>query len=174
MTSVSLRQVSLLALCGLLTGCGLVQTVSDGAVSMTRSIFYKKIKVLHLDFEPRSAVNADEAQTPLATMIHVYQLKDRQKVDAADYQTLLRDADTLLKEDIVASKSLLVMPKGSVLLNMPMDDEAQYVAVIGLYNRPDMKNNTWRLVLSRDDLDPDKPRTIELGNGFLTLVPVKE
>jgi type VI secretion system protein VasD len=29
-------------------------------------------------------------------------------------------------------------------------------------------------VLSRDDLDPDKPRNIELGNGFLTLVPVKE
>jgi type VI secretion system protein VasD len=29
-------------------------------------------------------------------------------------------------------------------------------------------------VLTRDDLDPDTPRTIELGNGFLTLVPVKE
>ncbi len=27
-----------------------------------------------------------------------------------------------------------------------------------------MKDNTWRLVLSRDDLDPDKPRTIELGD----------
>ena len=66
------------------------------------------------------------------------------------------------------------MPNGSVMLNMPMDEEAQYVAVIGLFNRPDMKNNTWRLVLSRDDLDPDKPRTIELGNGFLTLIPVKE
>jgi len=174
MTSVSLRLIALLALSGLLAGCGLTQTVSDGAVSMTKSIFYKKIKVLHLDFEPRSAVNADEAQTPLATMVRVYQLKDRQKVDAADYQKLLRDADTVLKEDMVASKSLLVMPKGSVMLNMPMDEEAQYVAVIGLFNRPDMKNNAWRLVLSRDDLDPDKPRTIELGNGFLTLVPVKE
>ncbi|UDJ83970.1 type VI secretion system lipoprotein TssJ [Kosakonia oryzae] len=174
MTSVSLRQIVLFALCGLLSGCGLSQSVSDGAVSMTKSIFYKKIKVLRLDFEPRSAVNADEAQTPLATMVRVYQLKDRQKVDAADYLELLREGDTVLKEDIVASKSLLVMPKGSVMLNMPMDEEAQYVAVIGLFNRPDMKNNTWRLVLSRDDLDPDKPRIIELGNGFLMLLPVKE
>lgn len=174
MASVFLRQVVLLALCCLLSGCGLMQAVSDGAVGMTKSIFYKKIKVLHLDFEPRSGVNADEAQTPLATMVRVYQLKDRQKVDAADYQMLLREADTVLKEDIVASKSLLVMPKGSVMLNMPMDEEAQYVAVIGLFNRPDLKNNTWQLVLSRDDLEPDKPRTIELGSGFLTLVPVKE
>ncbi len=174
MTSVSLRQVVLLALCGLLAGCGLTQTVTDGTVNVTKSIFYKKIKVLHLDFEPRAAANADEAQTPLATMIQVWQLKDREKVDAADYQTLLRDADNVLKEDVVASKSLLVMPKGSVILNMPMNEEAKYVAVVGLFNRPELKNNTWRLVLTRDDLDPDKPRTLELGNGFLTLVPVKE
>lgn len=174
MTSVSLRLIVLFALCGLLSGCGLSQSVSDSAVSMTQSIFYKKIKVLRLDFEPRSAANADEAQTPLATMVRVYQLKDRQKVDTADYQALLREADIVLKEDMVASKSLLVMPRGSMMLNMPMDEAAQYVAVIGLFNRPDMKNNTWRLVLSRDDLDPDKPRTIELGNGFLMLVPVEE
>ncbi|WP_416260545.1 type VI secretion system lipoprotein TssJ [Gibbsiella quercinecans] len=174
MTSVFLRQAFTLALCCVLTGCGLTQTVTDGTASMTKAIFYKKIKVLHLDLEPRAAANADETQTPLATMVRVYQLKDRQKMDAADYQKLLRDADSVLQEDMLASKSLLVMPKGSVTLNMPMEEEAKYVAVVGLFNRPDIKNNTWRLVLSRDDLDPDKPRTIALGSGFLTLVPVKE
>jgi len=168
------RSTVMMVLSSLLTACGLTQAVTDGTVSATKAIFYKKIKVLHLDFEPRAAINADESQTPLATMVQVYQLKDRQKVDAADYQNLLRDADTALKEDIVASKSLLVMPKGSVTLNMPMNEEAKFVAVVGLFSRPDLHNNTWKLVLSRDDLDPDKPRTIELGNGWLTLVPVKE
>lgn len=174
MTSVSLRQAVTLVLCCVLTGCGLKQTVADGAVSMTRAIFHKKIKVLHLDFEPRAAINADEDQTPLATMVRVYQLKNRRKVDAADYQLLLRNADSVLKEDMLASKSLLVMPKGSVSLTMPMDEEARFVAIVGLFNRPDIEKNTWRRVLSLDDLDPDKPRTIELDNGFLTLVPLKE
>ncbi len=160
--------------CGLLTGCGLTQTVTDGTVSITKSIFYKKIKTLHLDFTPRTAINADGAQTPLATMVRVYQLKDRKSIDAADYQTLLRKADTVLKEDELASKELLVMPGGSVTLNMPMDEDAEFVAVVGLFNRPDMQDNRWRLVLSRDDLDPDTPRTIELGEGWLSLVPVKE
>ncbi|EMG9277055.1 TPA: type VI secretion system lipoprotein TssJ [Enterobacter cloacae] len=160
--------------CGLLTGCGLTQTVTDGTVSITKSIFYKKIKTLHLDFTPRKAINADGAQTPLATMVRVWQLKDRKNIDAADYQTLLRKADTVLKEDELASKELLVMPGGSMTLNMPMDEEAQFVAVVGLFNRPDMEDNRWRLVLTRDDLDPDKPRTIELGDGWLSLVPVKE
>ena len=160
--------------CGLLTGCGLTQTVTDGTVSITKSIFYKKIKTLHLDFTPRKAINADGAQTPLATMVRVYQLKDRKNIDAADYQTLLRKADTVMKEDELASKELLVMPGGTVTLNMPMDEDAEFVAVVGLFNRPDMQDNRWRLVLTRDDLDPDKPRTIELGDGWLSLVPVKE
>jgi type VI secretion system protein VasD len=167
------RALTLIACC-LLAGCGLTQTVTDGTVSVTKSIFYKKIKTLHLDFSPRAAINADGAQTPLATMVRVYQLKDRKSVDSADYQTLLHNADAVLKDDALASKELLVMPKGSVALNIPMDENAQFVAVVGLFNRPDLKDNRWRLVLSRDDLDPDKPRTIELGDGWLSLVPVKE
>lgn len=160
--------------CGLITGCGLTQTVTDGTVSITKSIFYKKIKMLHLDFAPRAAINADGAQTPLATMVRVWQLRDRKAVDAADYQTLLRNADTVLKEDILATKELLVMPNGSVTIDVPMDENARFVAIAGLFNRPDLKDNRWRLVLTRDELDPDKPRTIELGDGWLSLVPVKE
>ena len=46
-------------------------------------------------------------------MTRVYQLRDRKAVDDADYQTLLRNADTILKDDVLASKSLLVMPKAA-------------------------------------------------------------
>ncbi|MGJ3449097.1 type VI secretion system lipoprotein TssJ, partial [Enterobacter sp. PTB] len=45
--------------------------------------------------------------------------------------------------------------------------------VVALFRQPDLKHNTWRLVLRRDDLDPDKARTVELGDGSLSLVPVK-
>ena len=68
-------------------------------------------------------------------MVRVYQLRDRKAVDAADYQTLLRRADTVLKDDVLVSKELLVMPNGSVTLNMPMDEDAQFVAVVGLFAR---------------------------------------
>ena len=174
MATVTRWRALTLTACCLLAGCGLTQTVTDGTVSVTKSIFYKKIKTLHLDFSPREAINADGAQIPLATMLRVYQLKDRKALDATDYPTLLRNADSALRDDVVTSKALLVMPNGSVSLNMPMDENAQFVAVVGLFNRPDLKDNRWRLVLSRDDLDPDKPRTIELGDGWMSLVPVKE
>ncbi|MGE4802441.1 type VI secretion system lipoprotein TssJ [Yersinia hibernica] len=172
-TLVTGWRLLLLTLSVPLVGCGLTQTVKDGTVNLTKSIFYKQIKTLHLDFSPRAAINADGEQTPLSTMVRVYQLKERKNVDSADYQTLLRNADTALKDDILASRSVLVMPQGNVTLDMPMDENTQFVAIVGLFNRPDMKENTWRLVLSRDELDPDKPRTIELGSNGFTLVPLK-
>lgn len=174
MAKVIWRRTFTFIACSLLAGCGLTQSVTDGTASLTKSIFYKQIKVLHLDFIPRAASNADGEQTPLATMVRVYQLKDRKAVEAANYPTLLNKADAALKDDVLASRSLLVMPDGSVTLNMPMDENAQFVAVVGLFNRPDLKENRWRLVLTRDDLDPDKARIIELGDGWLSLVPLKE
>jgi type VI secretion system protein VasD len=174
MAKVIWRRTFAFIACCLLAGCGLTQSLTDGTVSLTKSIFYKQIKVLHLDFIPRAASNADGEQTPLATMVRVYQLKDRKAVEAANYPTLLNKADAALKDDVLASRSLLVMPDGSVTMNMPMDENAQFVAVVGLFNRPDLKENRWRLVLTRDDLDPDKARIIELGDGWLSLVPLKE
>ncbi len=58
MTTVTCWQALTLIACGLLAGCGLTQTVTDGTVSLTKSIFYKKIKTLHLDFTPRAPINA--------------------------------------------------------------------------------------------------------------------
>ncbi|EOC1346458.1 type VI secretion system lipoprotein TssJ [Cronobacter turicensis] len=163
-----------LVFCSLMAGCGLTQAVKDGTVSMAKSVFYKKIKTLHLDFAPRAALNVDGDQTPLATMVRIYQLKDRKNMDAADYGTVLQNADTVLKDELLASREVLIMPNGNVSLDMPMDENAQFVAVVGLFNHPEMKDNRWRLVLSRDDLDPDKPRRVELGDGWLQLVERKE
>lgn len=39
---------------------------------------------------------------------------------------------------------------------------------------PDQVNNTWRIVLGRDDLDPDSARIIEAGSERLTLKALKD
>lgn len=56
---------------------------------------------------------------------------------------------------------------------MPLETAAQYVAVAGMFIAPDRVKDSWRLVLTRDDLDPDKPRIIEAGRNRLTLQPLK-
>lgn len=157
-----------------LTGCGLTQSVTDGTVSVTKSIFYKQVKTLHLDIQARDGVNNNARGAALATVVRIYQLKDRKAFDSTDYPSLFADDSQAIKTDLVAEKDIRVRPGESVTLDMPMEEAAQYVAVAGMFMAPDQVNNSWRITLSRDDLDPDKPRVIEVSNNQLTLQPLKD
>ncbi|WP_024558520.1 type VI secretion system lipoprotein TssJ [Franconibacter pulveris 1160] len=160
-----------------LTGCGATQGITDGAKSTFNSLFYKKIKVLHLDFTAREALNTDSRESNSLSepvVVRVWQLKDRKTFDKTVYQQLLKDGDTVLKADLLAIRDVVVKPGGDANLDMPMEEDAQFVAVAGLFRHPDMVNNTWKLVIGREDLDPDKPRILEAGNNHLILQPLKD
>ncbi|RKQ41419.1 type VI secretion system lipoprotein TssJ [Enterobacter sp. R1(2018)] len=160
-----------------LTGCGVTQSVTDGTKSAFTAVFYKKIKVLHLDFTAREALNTDSRESNSLSepvVVRVYQLKDRKTFDKSVYQQLLNDGETVLGADLLASRDVVVKPGGDANLDMPMEEDAQFVAVAGLFRHPDMVNNTWKLVIQREELDPDKPRILEAGNNHLTLQPLKD
>jgi len=160
-----------------LTGCGVTQRVADGTKSAYNAIFYKKIKVLHLDFTAREALNTDSRESNSLSepvLIRVYQLKDRKAFDKTVYQQLLKDGDTILKADQLATRDVVIKPGGDANLDMPMEEGTQFVAVVGLFRHPDMDDNTWKQVLKREDLDPDKPRILEAGGNHLTLQQLKD
>ncbi|MGK3144617.1 type VI secretion system lipoprotein TssJ [Pantoea sp. C2G6] len=160
-----------------LSGCGLTQSVSDGTKSAFTAVFYKKIKVLHLDFTAREALNTDARENNSlseSVVVRVYQLKDNKTFDRSVYQQLLKEGDTLLGADLLASRDVVVKPGGDALLDMPMEEETKYVAVVGLFRHPDMVKNSWKLTIDREALDPDKARVIEAGNNHLTLLPLKD
>lgn len=160
-----------------LTGCGLTQSVSDGTKSAFTSVFYKKIKVLHLDFTAREALNTDARESNSLSepvVVRVYQLKDRKTFDKTVYQQLLKDGDSILKADLLATRDVVVKPGGDATLDMPMETDTKFVAVVGLFRHPDMEKNSWKLVLEREELDPDKPRILEAGNNHLILFPLKD
>lgn len=73
---------------------------------------------------------------------------------------------------VLDSQRLIVKPDEGAQLNAPLSADAQYVAVVALFRSPDTQSDSWRLVLSREDLDPDQPRVVELGDNALNLVPL--
>ncbi|MCC8463170.1 MULTISPECIES: type VI secretion system lipoprotein TssJ [Photorhabdus] len=161
----------------LLTGCGLTQTVADGTVSVTQSLFHRQVKTARLDFTPRAAVNTDSGESvalSVPALVRVYQLRDNRALEKADYTDLLENGDRILGADCLASREVVVKPGSQASLNMPMAAQAKYVAVVGLFRNPDLAGATWRLIIRRQALLPDKPRTIELNGGGLTLLPEKE
>ncbi|RBQ35362.1 type VI secretion system lipoprotein TssJ [Rahnella aquatilis] len=165
------------ALVLLLSGCGLTQAVTDGTVSATKSIFHKKIKDLHMDFTAREALNTDASEASSSSqpvLVRVYQLRDDKNFQKTVYQQLAGEGDDALKDDLLASRNVVIKPGTAMSLDMPMEKDAKFVAVVGLFRHPDMDKNQWRLVIKREELDPDKARVIELGNNSLTLQPVKD
>lgn len=157
-----------------LTGCGLTQTVSDGTVAMTKSIFYKQIKILHLDFKAREALNQDDNGTSLSTVIRIYQLKNASNFETADYQSLFASDDNVLSSDLLAQQDIRLLPGGAYSLDMPMNKETQFIGIAAMFNTPDQINNSWRLVIPKEALEPDKARTLELMDQTLTLLPLKD
>lgn len=170
----TIRRVVLMVAALMLSGCGLTQSVSDGTTSVAKSIFYKQVKTLHLDFQARDELNPDDDGMALATDVWVYQLKDRKAFDKADYPTLLANASDVLKADLLAEKDAWIRPGSNVSLDMPMDEKAQFVAIVAQFRTPDVQKNSWRVVLTRDALDPDKPRELELKGHTLVLKPLKD
>ncbi|NMP29873.1 type VI secretion system lipoprotein TssJ [Rahnella sp. SAP-1] len=164
----------LLVISSLLVGCGLTQKVSDGTISTTKAIFYKQVKTLHLDFNARHASNNNPQGEPLATVVRVYQLRERKAFDTADYQQLSDVDSQVLKADLLDQRDLRVQPNGSAALDIPLDPQAKHVAVMALFLSPEIAQNSWRVVIDRADLDPDKPRVIELHSRQVQLKPLNK
>lgn len=157
-----------------LAGCGLTQKVKDSTISVTKSIFYKQVKMLHLDLQAREGVNNNANGASLATIVRIYQLRDRKSFDDSDYPSLFADDSQAIKADLIAQNDVRLRPGETVTIDVPMKEDAQFVAIAGMFYNPDQLNNTWRLVLAREELDPDKPRIIEARNNVLTLHPLKD
>jgi type VI secretion system protein VasD len=158
----------------MLGSCGLYQKTTGGTADVARAIFYRKVETLHLSFAARSAINPDDVQQAMPLRLRVLQLNDRKTFDAAEYTDLLTQPDVALKGSLVTQRRVSVMPGQTISLDIPMDEKASLVAVVGLFRQPDRTRGTWKVVLSRDDLDPDDPRIIDVENNTLTLRPVAE
>lgn len=157
----------------LLSSCGLYQKTKQGTESVAKAIFYRQVETLHLSFAARSAINTDDAQQAMPLRIRVLQLNDRKTFDNTEYTDLLKQPDLVLKESLLTQRQLSVYPGQTVNLDIPTDEKAQFVAVVGLFRKPDRTRATWKQVLSRDDLDPDEPRVIEVRDNTLFLRPLK-
>jgi type VI secretion system protein VasD len=165
---IAINFVVITGMTSLITGCGLTQKVSEGTVSLTKSIFYKEIKTL--DLCAREAANKNAQGIALSTVVRIYQLNDRKAFDSANYQSLFAQDSTVVKADLLAQKDVWVRPGESVTIDIPLEKETQYVAVAGMFISPEQSEDSWRVVIRREDLDSDKARVIELNSQALVLL----
>ncbi|WP_447295945.1 type VI secretion system lipoprotein TssJ, partial [Acinetobacter baumannii] len=83
-----------------------------------------QVKTLRLDFSARNALNTDNREDNSASqpvMVRVYVLKDRKTFEKTVYQQLAAEGEDILKDDQLASRSLVLKPGTAMSLTMPLD-----------------------------------------------------
>lgn len=171
MRIVNALSVSLLAIW--LTGCGVVQSASEGAIGLSNAIFSWDIRTLHLDITARAEINVDDDAQSSPVVIRIYQLKDDESFNSASYQELVDQDNDVLKDSLIESKEVILRPNTSISIDVPFDKKAKFVGIAALFKEPDLKENTWRLVLTRSDLNINKPREIEASQYTIKLLDEK-
>ena len=172
MSRTPVRTLLSVLLAALLGGCGLYQSVGDSSAAFARSIFHKQVKTLHLDFSGRAAMNTDRhdmSGLSVPTLVRVYALRDDKAFRQASYDRLLDHSREVLGADLLDERAVLIRPDEGAQFSVPLDEAARVVAVAALFRHPDTATDSWRLVLTRDELHPDRPRVIELADNRLSL-----
>ncbi len=160
------------ALCAslLLGGCGAWQMTKEATVNTTRAIFITRVQTLKLDLVAREGVNSDDKDQPMSVVVRVYQLKDDKALQSAEYDKVLADDVTVLKDNLLARKELVLRPGAAISLDEPLDKDALAVGVVAFF-RKENKDATWRVVIPRDDLSDDKALKLSLTGYNLKREP---
>ena len=152
-----------------LTGCGIVQSAYEGTVDLSNSVFSWDVRIIHLDITARAELNMDDDDLSSPVVIRIYQLKNADMFNSVFYEDLVNQDSDALKESLLESKELILKPNTSVSVDIPFDKKADVVGIAALYKAPNLKENSWRLVLKRSDLNIVKPREIIASQYTITL-----
>lgn len=153
-----------------LTGCGIAQSVSEGAVDLSNSVFSWDVRTLHLDVTARAELNMDDEGHSSPVVVRIYQLKEADTFNSVSYQDLVNQDSEVLKDSLLESKEIVLKPNTSISIDVPFDKKAEVAGIVALFKEPNLKDNSWRLVLSRSDLNINKPREIVASQYTIKLM----
>jgi len=108
------------------------------------------VKDIRVTLLPTHRLNPDESGAPLSVVVRVYQLRNRERFDRADFRALWRDEEKVLEGDVLERREVTVYPetKASVELQVDQKKGVQFLGVMALFRKPE--GELWRQVMSSD------------------------
>jgi len=89
-------------------------------------------------------MNVDEFGQSLAVVVRVYQLKTAKSLEDAEFDYIWQHDRESLADDVVSTDELTLAPTEVRVVHMKRAEDARYVAVIGLFRKPD--GIAWRAI----------------------------
>lgn len=103
-------------------------------------------KQIRMAFETSKQLNQGEGGMALPLVVRIYQLRNKDRMEQADFQSLWKQDQDVLGEDLVDRREFTLHPNSKTLIEIDRMEGAEYVAVMGLFRSPDDNRNNWRQV----------------------------
>ncbi|MDN0083410.1 type VI secretion system lipoprotein TssJ [Crenobacter sp. SG2305] len=123
--------------------------------------------------EAAPGINRNAQGQPLSVLLRIYQLKSSQAFSHMTFDSLAsgKPESELLGNTLISMKEMLLLPGGKVTLPDTLQEETQYVGVVGLFRRPDAHH--WRFLVSADDVR-SKGLTFRVQDCYLQPIKPKQ
>lgn len=118
-----------------------------GAVTVGCGSGIKDVRVTLL---PTGRLNPDESGAPLSVIVRVYQLKNRERFERADFRALWKNDEKVLEGDLLERQEVTVYPETQTSVELQVDQKkgVQFLGVMALFRKPE--GELWRQITSSD------------------------
>jgi type VI secretion system protein VasD len=92
-----------------------------------------------------SNVNTDAGGQPLSVVVRIYQLKDKGRLETADYNAIWKTDRETLSDDFLDRQERVVQPGTQEMLDIKANPMATYLGVVALFRNP--SGDSWRKIV---------------------------
>ena len=90
-------------------------------------------------------VNPDVGGQPLSVVVRIYQLKDKGRLETADYSAIWKSDKETLSDDLLERQERVIQPGTQEMLEVQPNPSAAYLGVVALFRNP--SGDTWRKIV---------------------------
>lgn len=90
-------------------------------------------------------LNPDSSGQPLSVVVRIYQLKDKGRMESADYSSIWKSDRETLSDDLLDRQERVVQPDAQEVMEIKAHTMAAYLGVVALFQNP--VGDTWRKII---------------------------
>jgi type VI secretion system protein VasD len=92
-----------------------------------------------------SNINQDAGGQPLSVIVRVYQLKDKGRLESADYNAILKSDTQALAGDLLENQERILKPGAQEIMEIRANPAANYLGIVALFRNP--SGDKWRRII---------------------------
>ncbi len=98
-----------------------------------------------ITFQAYKNLNPDDSGAALPVVVWIYQLKNKERFESADFISIWQDEGEALGDDLLAKRETTVYPNSDNQVEVQREPDARFLGLVALFRQP--SGNSWRRII---------------------------